>query len=347
MQSMYSDGSYNKPFFVVYANSSIFAIATIPRMLRFTIKHGIGGVRDTVIQTWREQRYQRLNSGGEGGAGYSTAFQSQDRRRLLSEESLLSLADDNDDDDGDNGNNTTDSIRHGSHREPTYLSMPKPLLDDSGRPLTFGETAYIGFEFSMLWFLANYLGSACLEYTGVASATILTSTSSVWTLVFGARSGVESFTARKLMGVAASMCGIVLVSTVDLTGHAGENRGSFPEKSTAETAVGDAMALASAVVYGVYMTVMKLRVGNEQRVDVFLFLGFVGWFNLLMLWPGFVILHLTGVEKVGLAIWLNVSRESFVCVCVCVCVWVCMCLLTVGLVRDAAKWADMDDYRCE
>lgn len=42
--------------------------------------------------------------------------------------------------------------------------------------------------------------------------------------------------------------------------------------------------------------VMKKRVENEDRVNMPLFFGLVGLFNLIFLWPGFIILHITGVE---------------------------------------------------
>lgn len=49
-------------------------------------------------------------------------------------------------------------------------------------------------------------------------------------------------------------------------------------------------------MYGAYAVVMKKRVGNEDRVNMPLFFGFVGLFNLVSLWPGFVVLHFTGIE---------------------------------------------------
>lgn len=164
--------------------------------------------------------------------------------------------------------------------------------------LTFRETAILSLEFCMLWFFANYFASACLEYTSVASVTILTSTSSVWTLVFCALFRVEPFSVRKLIGVMASLIGIVLISTVDLSGESDENRGSFPHKTPGQIAIGDSMAFFSAVVYGMYVTVMKRRVGNEDKVDMRLFFGLVGVFNLALLWPLFFILHWTNIEPV-------------------------------------------------
>ena len=116
--------------------------------------------------------------------------------------------------------------------------------------------------------------------------------------------GVEKFTSRKLLGVVASLVGIILISRVDLsnpdTGSdasaADNNSASFPHKSSAEIALGDAMAAFSSIMYGIYTIVMKKQVGDESRVDMQMFFGLVGLFNLVLLWPGFIILHWTGVE---------------------------------------------------
>ena len=162
--------------------------------------------------------------------------------------------------------------------------------------LNYRETARLSLEFCILWFLANYFVAACLEYTTVASSTILTSTSSVWTLVFGSMLHVERFTIKKVIGVMASLAGIIMISSIDVTGNQDKNRGSFPHKSHKQIAVGDVLALVSAIMYGIYTTLMKKRIGDESRVDMPMFFGFVGLINLVTLLPGFPILHYTGIE---------------------------------------------------
>jgi len=92
------------------------------------------------------------------------------------------------------------------------------------------------------------------------------------------------------------MAGTVLISTVDLSGDNDKSRGSFPHKSQNQIALGDALALASAALYGLYTILMKKRIGDERRVNMPLFFGLVGLFNVLTLWPGFIILHFTGEE---------------------------------------------------
>lgn len=162
--------------------------------------------------------------------------------------------------------------------------------------LTLAETVKLSLEFCILWFLANYFAAACLEYTTVASSTILASTSSIWTLLCGALLRVERFTLRKFIGVCASLAGVVLISTIDVSGETDENRGSFPHKTPRELAIGDTMAFVSAVLYGFYAVFMKKRIGDESKVNMPLFFGLVGTFNVVMLWPGLVILHLTAIE---------------------------------------------------
>jgi solute carrier family 35 protein F5 len=106
------------------------------------------------------------------------------------------------------------------------------------------------------------------------------------------------------MSVIASLIGIILISRVDLSkpeeGAASDGNGSFPHKSTGEIALGDAMAAFSALMYGLYTIVMKKQVGDESLVNMPLFFGLVGFFNVVLLWPGFFILHWTGIEPFAL-----------------------------------------------
>jgi solute carrier family 35 protein F5 len=173
-------------------------------------------------------------------------------------------------------------------------SQELPL--DGSEGLTLQETAKLSLEFCILWFLANYFAAACLEYTTVASSTILGSTSSIWTLLCGALMRVERFTLRKFLGVSASLAGVVLISSIDVSGETDENRGSFPHKTPRELAIGDTMAFVSAAMYGFYAVFMKKRIGDESKVNMPLFFGLVGLFNILLLWPGLIILHLTKIE---------------------------------------------------
>lgn len=279
---IFSDHTYDKPFFLVYINTSIFALSMIPIAIKHILQNGgFTRVKNQAIQEWRA-RYRRV----EGLKTHEEEDVTAGERLLVDDEGSLEAA-----------------------------SLPNPNAQ-----LSVLETAKHSLEFCMIWFLGNYFASACLEYTSVGSVTILTSTSSVWTLVFCAVMRIEAFSVRKLVGVLASLAGIVLISTVDLSGDDNDdNRGNFPHKSQRQIAIGDAMAFFSAVVYGLYVVVMKIRIGNEERVNMPLFFGLVGCFNVVFLWPLFFILHWTGIEpfelppdgKIWSIIMLN-SISSFV-----------------------------------
>lgn len=266
---IFSDETYDKPFFLVYFNTSMFALSLIPMFIRYLAQRGIHGLRSDVRRMWAQHRFQ-------GAAASPPTDEEHDRQ---AHERLL-----------------VDERNPATTAAPTHAHWSAATAAATGEKLGFRETAVLSLEFCMLWFMANYLASACLEHTSVASVTILTSTSSVWTLVFGSLFGVETFSLRKLIGVLASLAGIVLISMVDLSGESDENRGSFPHKTPGQIALGDAMAFLSAVVYGIYVTVMKRRVGDEDKVNMQLFFGLVGLFNLALLWPLFFILHWTGIE---------------------------------------------------
>ncbi|KAK4192874.1 putative ras [Podospora australis] len=273
---IFSDGTYSKPFFLVYINTSMFALSLIPMFIRHVMKNGWHSVTAQAMEMWRERRL-----------GVTPIKSQDDEEDAVAGERLLV------DDEG---------------------SLEANSFPPKDERMSLRETAGLSLEFFIVWFLANYFASACLEYTSVGSVTILTSTSSIWTLIFGALKKVEGFTVRKLIGVLASLTGVILISSVDLSGANDDNRGSFPHKSTAQIAIGDSMALFSAVMYGIYVTVMKLRVGNEDRVNMPLFFGLVGLFNVVFLWPGFLILHFTGLETFELpptgTVWAIIALNS-------------------------------------
>ena len=174
--------------------------------------------------------------------------------------------------------------------------LSRSMMSEEEESMTILETAKLALEFCFLWFGANYFAAGCLEYTTVASSTILASTSSIWTLLLGSILRVERFTMRKFIGVCASLLGVALISSIDVSGQSDENRGNFPHKTPRELAIGDVMAFVSAVLYGFYTVFMKKRIGNESRANMPLFFGLVGLCNIVLLWPVFIVLHVSRIE---------------------------------------------------
>lgn len=286
--TIFADDSYSKPYFVTYVNSATFLIPLIPVLAREVYR------KPTEARAWPKEFIAafRRRSADAPVDGTPYIIDSPDV-----EESQELLLDD-------------------SQQLPRHTKDYDAPLSTLRGKIPVPETARLALEFCLLWFAANYFAAACLEYTTVASATILTSTSSVFTLMFGTLFGVERFTVRKLLGILASLAGIIMVSSIDLSGSSNdeEHRGDFPEKDVKEIAIGNAMAFASAVFYGVYAVFMKARLQDETRVNMPIFFGMVGVFNIVLMWPGFLLLHITGVEQFELPpsgfIWLIVICNS-------------------------------------
>lgn len=203
-----------------------------------------------------------------------------------------------------------------------HTKSPSPSLTDTdangqGKHLGIAPTARLSLTFCFLWFGANYFAMSCLQHTTVASATILTSTASFWTLLIGALTGTEIFTWRKLLGVLGSLVGIILISQVDLAAPSADSEtgglllrlvkkslsvraeDTFPDKSSSEIALGDALALLSAIIYGVYTVTLKKTTMKAlpRSLNMPLFFGLVGVFNLILLFPMFPVLHYTKLER--------------------------------------------------
>ncbi|XP_023478578.1 solute carrier family 35 member F5 isoform X4 [Equus przewalskii] len=162
----------------------------------------------------------------------------------------------------------------------------EPLLKTVGK-LTATQVAKISFFFCFVWFLANFSYQEALSDTQVAIVNILSSTSGLFTLilaaVFPSNSG-DRFTLSKLLAVILSIGGVVLVNL------------SGSEKSSGRDTIGSIWSLVGAMLYAVYIVMIKRKVDREDKLDIPMFFGFVGLFNLLLLWPGFFLLHYTGFE---------------------------------------------------
>lgn len=145
-------------------------------------------------------------------------------------------------------------------------------------------------------------------------------TTGFFTLGVGACVGVEEFTAGKLGSVVLrsvviflltlvprlsslyrnSIIGVFIVSQGDrdilaLGRDVPKGPSSDPRLPT-NPLLGDSLALASALAYAFYVVLLKVRIRNETRVSMTLFFGFVGLFNILLIWPLGLVLHFTKVE---------------------------------------------------
>ncbi|KAH9082126.1 hypothetical protein EDB83DRAFT_2336608 [Lactarius deliciosus] len=170
--------------------------------------------------------------------------------------------------------------------EPTPAALP---------PLTTRETAQLASAFCFPWFLANWSLNTSLGLTSVASATILSSMSGFFTLILGRIFRIDNFTIAKIGAVATSFTGVILAPAPTSSGL--PSTCCQLSRNGRLSLLGDCLALLSALFYAFYVILLKVRIRSESRIDMQLFFGFVGLFNILACWPIGVVLHFTGVER--------------------------------------------------
>ncbi|XP_028356815.1 solute carrier family 35 member F5 isoform X3 [Physeter macrocephalus] len=135
------------------------------------------------------------------------------------------------------------------------------LLKTVGK-LTATQVAKISFFFCFVWFLANLSYQEALSDTKVAIVNILSSTSGLFTLIlaamFPSNSG-DRFTLSKLLAVILSIGGVVLVNL------------SGSEKSAGRDPIGSIWSLVGAMLYAVYIVMIKRKVDREDKLDIPMF----------------------------------------------------------------------------
>ncbi|XP_010245974.1 PREDICTED: uncharacterized vacuolar membrane protein YML018C-like [Nelumbo nucifera] len=172
-------------------------------------------------------------------------------------------------------------------------------LDVKGR-WTRTRMAKVSLLISPFWFLAQLTFNFSLKYTTVTSNTILSSVSSLFTFLVALVFLGEKFTWVKLISVLMCMGGTIIVTLGD--SEAGLNA------IAAKPLIGDILALVSAGLYAVYITLIRKKIPDDDdqksgRASMAQFLGFLGLFNLLIFLPVALILNFTKLEPFHTLTW--------------------------------------------
>ncbi|KAG8219904.1 ribosome biogenesis protein SLX9-domain-containing protein [Butyriboletus roseoflavus] len=187
------------------------------------------------------------------------------------------------------------------YQRKIFLGEQEPLTTQSSREVdhrfTPEETAKLAAYFCFLWFAANWMLNAALAYTSVASATVLSSMSGIFTLAVGRIFRVETVTLIKIGAVLASFGGVVLVSLSDSSSSSVPKPTDDAPSVNLVAILGDILALFSALFYAMYLIFLKVQIKDESRIDMQLFFGYVGLLNILLCWPVGLLLHWLRVES--------------------------------------------------
>ncbi|CAI0438573.1 unnamed protein product [Linum tenue] len=233
--------------------------------------------------------------------------------------------------------------KHGDHHHLHYKLNPQ---------LGSREIAKSSLYLAPIWFLSEYLSNSALAYTSVASTTVISSTSGLFTLAFGALLGQDSINAAKVVAVLISMAGVAM-TTVGKTWARDE--GLTPHETRKHSIEGDILGLFSAISYALFTVLLKRSAGSQdEKVDMQKFLGFIGIFTLVGLWwllwplsalgiePGFSFPDSVSIDEIVVLNGLvgNVLADYFWAVSV---IWTTPLVATLGmsLTIPLAMMADM------
>mmetsp|Transcript_20756 Transcript_20756/g.30724 ORF Transcript_20756/g.30724 Transcript_20756/m.30724 type:complete len:363 (+) Transcript_20756:48-1136(+) len=125
-----------------------------------------------------------------------------------------------------------------------------------------------------VWFLSSWSYYNSLKNTSVTSNTVISCTSSLWTLLMSTFFKKEKMTSNKGVGVFLALLGGIMIRLADQ----GEDSGKG-------TLYGDAMAFVSAICYGIYSTLIVSFFPEDSEVSMPLVFGYLGLFGLISTFP--------------------------------------------------------------
>ncbi|KAG5183777.1 hypothetical protein JKP88DRAFT_316285 [Tribonema minus] len=127
-----------------------------------------------------------------------------------------------------------------------------------------------------VWFAANLAYNASLRSTSVTSNTIISCTSSLWTLLLSVACARERATWGTALGVLLAVGGGALVGVADTAARHGGSGGGGGGGGDRGTLLGDALAVLAAVLYGVYSTLLAVHFPRDAEVSMPLLFGYLG-----------------------------------------------------------------------
>jgi len=206
------------------------------------------------------------------------------------------------------------SSKHDDNYEALSSLEPSSLIEETDDPTHaidrhtkfrcgHYETILVALTISPFWFLSNYFYNLSLSWTSVTSSTVCSSTGSVFTFLIGLKFGDEIFSWYAVVGVLLAVFGSAYTAFGDAAGDQAD-AGTCDNAVAADAepddglrALGDATGLAAALGYGIYCTLIRVRVPSDGSMSTALVFGYIGLINTAVLGP----ICLTELLRGGLA----------------------------------------------
>lgn len=189
------------------------------------------------------------------------------------------------------------------------------VLDDEPLPVTRGlpptslsseDILRIAVRLFLLMLSASAMFNASLEMSSVSIATLIASSSSLWSLLFARLILREPCTCARLACVALSMAGVALLVFGELDAHEKRRHGARLPLLRRSDLFANVLMLGSAVLYGLYAVILKRDVPSEKELPVPFLFGLIGLCSLWLALPLLTLLHVSHLERFSLP-----SPEAF------------------------------------
>mmetsp|Transcript_13435 Transcript_13435/g.28155 ORF Transcript_13435/g.28155 Transcript_13435/m.28155 type:complete len:438 (-) Transcript_13435:420-1733(-) len=222
--------------------------------------------------------------------------------------------------DFDNQSSNINNNNNNNNNEESSSSA-----NESEKHWTEKDHIIAAIKLSPFWFVSNYAYNASLEHTSITSSTVLVNTGSLFTFLIALLMQDERFSCWKLFGVLFGMTGCILTARHDAREGGGDGEGrrmrflfggtidDYDNNGGIDTSDddsndlhfwGDILSVVSAAFYGIYVVMIRvLCPRDESLMSMQLFLGYVGFWNMLVLSP--IAIYQLGIAKsVTLSSWV-------------------------------------------
>lgn len=297
-QFIYTNENFQSPILLTYISSSLFSLY----LVLWHVLLRLGYVKDNRLLVQRRNDNDNNNDKKDLSL-YNPLVYDETTADNLHDNSI-----NNDDNSNNSSNDYEDNIQlHSINRSSNQFNVMyqiKKILKPIPDNYTHEQILYAGLLLFPLWFISNCFYNYSLLLTSITSSTIISNFSGVFTLFFSWLFGIESVTKEKLSGLLICMMAIILVALSDEE-NVNDNNHSF---------IGDFLTLLGAMGYGLYTTILRIKVTSDDSVPMPLLLGYLGLSTAILCSPLILLmslLHLDNLDKMTGAVFGFVLLNGF------------------------------------
>ncbi|KAK6465664.1 hypothetical protein DFJ63DRAFT_27751 [Scheffersomyces coipomensis] len=197
-----------------------------------------------------------------------------------------------------------DEVTEGSSDQPLlgsssshHKSIEKLIADEytqGPRELSSKEIFILALQMAIIYYLYNLFAMSSLQFTSASNQTVLGSTTSIFTLLICSYLKIDRFTLKKVVCVVISCFGVFLVNFSESSKEPKDGNKFIPKNPK----LGNSLALCGALMYAIYLIVMKVNIGTgEKTTNERKLFGYIGITTFMIGIPILYIVDKFNIEK--------------------------------------------------